>query len=261
MRFVKKLSGHSGCDVYLMTDQNLFVRKISASIEYNTRLEKQMRKQVSFSSSFIKTPTVWRSGHTSDGLFYFDMQYIKGVSFFEYIQKSNISAVKAKFTAILNYISESNDIGDNIAADIKVKIDSLDLPEKYDIFKQYCMDYNWEKINKSYCHGDLTFENIIIWNDEIYFIDFLDSFTDTNLIDYSKIFQELYAFWSYRNKAKKFNIKYVILDEMIHLDPVERQATIRLLVLSLLRIIPYSEQEDIDFLCEQMNYILESKNE
>lgn len=261
MRFVKKLSGHSGCDVHLMTDKDMFVRKVSANVDYNSRLEEQMRKQVNFSSSFIKTPTVFQSGYTSEGLFYFDMQYIKGVSFFEYIQKNNISSVKSKFTQILKYLSESNEINDNIAHDIRLKTKSLTLSNEYDIYKQYCLDYDWKSVSKSYCHGDLTFENIIIWNEEIYFIDFLDSFTDTRLIDYSKIYQELYAFWSFRNKAKRFNIKYVILDEMVSLSPVERQATLRLLILSLLRIIPYSEQKDIDFLCEQMDYILESKSE
>ena len=261
MRFVKKLSGHSGCNVHLMSEQDLFVRKVSASIEYNCRLEEQMRKQINFSSSFIKTPTVFHSGHTSTGLFYFDMQYIIGVSFFEYIQKNNISSVKSKFAEILKYLSESNEINDNITSDVQLKIESLKLPDKYNIYKHYCLNYDWKLVNKSYCHGDLTFENIIIWNEEIYFIDFLDSFTDTKLIDYSKVYQELYAFWSFRNKTKRFNIKYVILDEMISLSPVERQATLRLLILSLLRIIPYSEQKDIDFLCEQMDYILESESE
>ena len=261
MRFVKKLSGHSGCDVNLMSDQDLFVRKVSASIDYNSRLEEQMRKQINFSSSFIKTPVVWRSGYTSDGLFYFDMQYIKGVSFFEYIQKNSIASVKAKLKIILDYISESNEISEGISLDITSKINSLQIDRKYDRYKEYCLNFDWQQVNKSYCHGDLTFENIIIWNEEVYFIDFLDSFTDTKLIDYSKIFQELYAFWSYRNKAKKFNIKYVILDEMVNLVAVTREATLRLLVLSLLRILPYSDKDECQFLEEQMKYILENNGE
>jgi thiamine kinase-like enzyme len=189
------------------------------------------------------------------------MEYVRGVSFFEYIQKHSIELAKAKFQSILDYISESNEINENISLDITKKIDSLKLHSRYDIYKKYCSDFDWGQINKSYCHGDLTFENIIISNDEIYFIDFLDSFTDTKLIDYSKIFQELYAFWSFRNKDKKFNIKYVILDKMVNLSPTDRDATLRLLVLSLLRILPYSGQEDCQFLEEQMKYISESESE
>ena len=171
--------------------------------DYNERLKRQMVKQQSFSSSFIKRPDVYQHGVTSEGLFYFDMEYIKGVSFFEYVQKHNISSVKSKFKTILDYISESNEISEDISLDITTKISSLQLDHKYNIYKDYCLNFDWHSVNKSYCHGDLTFENIIISNEEIYFIDFLDSFTDTKLIDYSKIFQELYAFWSFRNKDKK----------------------------------------------------------
>ena len=257
---IKKMSGHSGCDVYLMSDeqQKLYVRKISANDQYNERLKRQMFKQQSFYSFFIKRPDVYQHGVTSEGLFYFDMEYVRGVSFFEYVQKNSIASVKAKFKIILDYISESNEISEGISLDITSKINSLQIDSKYDRYKQYCLDFDWQQVNKSYCHGDLTFENIIISNEEIYFIDFLDSFTDTKLIDYSKIFQELYAFWSFRNKDKKFNIKYVILDEMVNLVASTREATLRLLVLSLLRILPYSDETECSFLEEQMKYIMEN---
>ncbi len=257
----KKMAGHSGCEVYLMKEQEVFVRKISANLQYNSRLENQMKKQQSFHSSIIKKPAVFSHGYNCDGLFYFDMEYIKGTSFFEYVQKQSIDSAKTKFQAILDYICESNEISEDIALDITNKVDSLKLHPRFDVYKEYCLDFTWNKINKSYCHGDLTFENIIISNEQIYFIDFLDSFTDTKLIDYSKIFQELYTFWSFRNKNKKFNIKYVILDEMVALSLLHRQATIRLLILNLLRIIPYSKQKGCDFLDEQIRYILDSKNE
>lgn len=265
MEIIKKMSGHSGCEVYLMIDpkmKKMFIRKISSSVKYNQRLKKQMIKQQKFKSSFIKKPSIFSSGFTSlENLFYFDMEYVPGVSFFDYIQKQNIDSVKVKFKKILSYIYESNEINENISEDIINKLNNLKISSKFDTYKNFCLDFDWTLINKSYCHGDLTFENIIISNDNIYFIDFLDSFTDTKLIDYSKLYQELYAFWSYRNKNKKFNIKYIILDEMIKLSSFEYQATIRLLILSLMRIVPYSNEEECVFLEQQMKYILENINE
>lgn len=252
------MSGHSGCQIFHISDKNgSRVRKVSSNLKYNERLKRQMVKQDLFNSSKIKKPNVIRSGFDKDGLFYFDMEYINGISFFEYIEKNDIPSIKNKFEKILEYISENNEIGDNVSSNIKEKIKSLQLPDKYSFYKDYCLDYDWNKINKSYCHGDLTFENIIIFDENIYFIDFLDSFTDTKLIDYSKIYQELYSFWSFRNKPKKFNIKYVILDEMILLEEYQRQAALRLLILNLLRIIPYSKQKECDFVYGQMKYILE----
>ena len=91
---------------------------------------------------------------------------------------------------------------------------------------------------------------------KIYFIDFLDSFVDTKICDISKILQEIYAFWSIRKQPKKFNIKYIMIDEMLKERNVLGQASIKFLILNLLRILPYSQSSDVVYLKEQMNYII-----
>lgn len=49
MELVKTLSGHSGCNLYLYQDNNIyFVRKDSGKENYNRRLKKQFIKQRSF---------------------------------------------------------------------------------------------------------------------------------------------------------------------------------------------------------------------
>ena len=254
---VKKLNGHSGCNIELIKEKELFfVRKSSTKKSYNKRLEKQMLKQNLFSSSKIKTPIIYKTGYNKDNLYYYDMEYIKGV-FFEYIENQNIASIKNKFKVILDFISESNEISDNISSDTINKLNRLDVSKKYDNYINYCLDFSWEKINKSYCHGDLTFENIMIYDDKVYFIDFLDSYTDCKLLDFSKIFQEIYAFWSFRDKNVKFNIKYVILDEMIVLSNLHREASIRMLIINLLRILPYSDKQTTRFVDYQLKYIRE----
>ena len=45
---------------------------------------------------------------------------------------------------------------------------------------------------------------------------------------------------------------------MVNLMPAAREATLRLLVLSLLRILPYSDETECSFLEEQMKYIMEN---
>lgn len=44
------LGGHSGCQIFLMEDDDgqVFVRKISKDVDYNERLEVQSKKQASF---------------------------------------------------------------------------------------------------------------------------------------------------------------------------------------------------------------------
>ena len=50
----------------------------------------------------------------------------------------------------------------------------------------------------SFCHGDLTFTNIIFHPNRLYFIDFLDSFIDSYLVDFAKLKQDLYYCWNLR---------------------------------------------------------------
>jgi hypothetical protein len=77
---VKKLNGHSGCNIELIKEKDLFfVRKSSTKKSYNKRLEKQMLKQSLFSSSKIKTPIIYKTGYNKNNLYYYDMEYIKGV--------------------------------------------------------------------------------------------------------------------------------------------------------------------------------------
>lgn len=71
------LGGHSGCQIFLMEDDDgqVFVRKISKDVDYNERLEVQSKKQASFSGDPIRAPRVLDHGYTDDGLFFFDMEY------------------------------------------------------------------------------------------------------------------------------------------------------------------------------------------
>ena len=251
---VKKLNGHSGCEVYLMREEHSFVRKISSDVEYNQRLVSQMNKQGAFRNSTLKTPQIFNSGFMEDK-FYFDMEYIRGSNFHEFVQKENISNVKSKFATVIDFIETNTDLNESVKKDIQSKINNLQIDSQYDRYRDYCLDFDWNKIYKSYCHGDLTFENLIISGDEIYVIDFLDSFVDTKIMDYAKIFQELYCFWSYRELDKNFNIKYIILDQMIQLDNFKKQASLKLLTLNLLRILPYANEHTTQFVDYQLKYV------
>ena len=97
-----------------------------------------------------------------------------------------------------------------------------------------------------YCHGDLTFENIIVKNKKIYLIDFLDSYINSPLIDISKLQQDLILNWS--NRFKNENILCLIrnqwlynyldlfiADKRLSTEAIELQKKI-----TLLRILPYT---------------------
>lgn len=234
------LGGHSGCQIFLMEDDDgqVFVRKISKDVDYNERLEVQSKKQASFSGDPIRAPRVLDHGYTDDGLFFFDMEYVQGVTLAEYIKTMEIGKVKGIVESLVSSIVPNKPITVLESAvpveeifrkkllDLRGKLkdknnavinQSLDLLERHD----------WHKLTNSQCHGDMTLENIIVKDDRLYFIDFLDSFYDSWFLDIGTLLQDVQVMWSYRFE-KDVNMNTVLrlivfrdllLDEIRKVNP------------------------------------------
>lgn len=269
---VKNLGGHSGCKIFLYEENgNYFVRKFSASVEYNSRLEQQCRKQEEFKSCSVKVPRVFNRGYDKDGLFYFDMEYIQGITLAKYISKINVSAIGGIAKIITDNIdlknqgtvAESPAFADKIQ-DLKIKTTPLRRPV-LDAAISFLEDYNWKNFSCSLCHGDLTLENIIVKNNDIYFIDFLDSFYDSWLLDIGKLLQDLECMWSYRKldridtntKLRLVIFKNILLKKLISVNPEYIRDSYAALLLHLVRIYPYAaEAATLQYLDEQVERIL-----
>jgi tRNA A-37 threonylcarbamoyl transferase component Bud32 len=223
------LKGHSGCKV-LLIEKNV-VRKISSSNLYNQRLISQMDKQKKFSHDIIKTPRIIDSGITDDGNFYFDMEYIKGINLCEYFRK-NSSNDCIKIIKILTNRNKNYKI--NIKNEIKEKLNSLKV-NKED--HEMILSCDWI-VDSGYCHGDLTFENIIISNSDLYLIDFLDSFVDAPIIDESKLLQDSFCYWSFSDSLYVPKTKLFKICELF-----DTKQHFCMLLVHLLRIIPYADQK------------------
>lgn len=245
-----KLEGHSGCNLtFVKTKENFVIRKTSKSVEYNFRLIQQFEKQKNFLHNFIKTPKVYDNGIDNSGLFYFEMEYIKGLKFNEYVKSKKFNEVLEVFTKILNFVfaNFNNEVIDQ-SSQIISKIDSI---TKTKLIDNHTIDqlkqYSNLKLNMGYCHGDLTFENIIISNNEIYLIDFLDSYIESPIIDISKLIQEFDLNWSNRNSEfgntisliRNIFLKRKLYEKInkynINTFTVELQSK-----LTLMRILPYT---------------------
>lgn len=268
VEIIRKLQGHSGCEVFLCRRKDEFtVIKSSSDQSYNNRLMSQMSKQEIFYHKSIKKPKVLRSGiekQDKKEIFWFEMEYISGLPFFQYIETAGREEATAKFKKILNFINGNNALQENIESEVKEKIDSLekilDTDKKY--YLDYVKDFEWNRIKKSYSHGDLTFENIIVSKGDIHFIDFLDTFGSSKIIDYSKLMQDLVFGWSWRQKGKIPFVDLMIMERTLRgdLSEFDLSACKKMLVLNILRIIPYSK--DKSFLLDCLDYIeREFKNE
>ncbi len=199
----KKLNrGLSGCFLDLIGGN--IVKKISSNPAYNERLFLQIRKQQLFSSMeipYIKTPAIKHISHEDYKLF-FEMDFIEGLSFDEFCINADDKSLESFYNNLYSYIHslKSDDYysENEIKEILQAKIQSLEKNTQYvDVLSMLSLKV--QKCNggllKSFCHGDLSCLNIIIKGDEIYFIDFLDSFVDTPLIDLIKLKQDLKHYW------------------------------------------------------------------
>lgn len=255
---VKKLHGHSGCTVLLLRlNERLTVRKISPSEQYDIRIDKQRDKQDCFRSSVALAPRIYDSGIIGNRHF-FDMEFINGQTFSNFIEHGDQKSIFQIFEKLFDFVSKNNYIDETVECQVLNKIENMPLANEYNLYRDYCLDFDWSKIKKSYCHGDLTFENVMISNGEIYFIDFLDSFTNSKVIDYSKMLQDIILGWSWRDKNSKPYIKLIRMHEHLvnNIKDIEYEASKRMLVLSMLRILPYSvDTKTIDLINRNLKFI------
>lgn len=274
------LGGHSGCQIHLIEedDGNVFVRKISKDNEYNTRLEIQCEKQRTFKSRFIKAPTVYKQGYTKEGLFYFDMEYIQGMTLAEYIKTMEIGKVKGLVDSlILSLVPEQKevmteeekqkaiDIFSNKISELKKCL--ADKKEPVIAKALYLLEnHDWSVMKPSLCHGDMTLENIIIRNDCLYYIDFLDSFYDSWFLDVGTLLQDVQVMWSYRFQSevsmntvlRLIVFRDLLLDEINKIEPSYVIEIYYALLQKLIRIFPYiTDEKTYQFLLKKTDMILD----
>lgn len=269
------LGGHSGCKILLCEteDNKVFVRKISSDADYNKRLKIQAEKQAMFKSNTIKVPAVLEQGYTEEGLFYFDMEYVQGITMAEYMKSIEIGKVRGLVEAVVkNVVSDQNV---NSEVDVTVFTDKIDsLKEKLkdknnpviDDAIEMLSNHSWGKFVQSSCHGDLTLENIIVKDNQLYLIDFLDSFYDCWIMDISTLMQDVQTMWSYRyqDKVNINTLLRLIVFRDILMDTVKEIAVddyvevYYALLLKLIRIYPYTKDErTYSFLNEKTKSIMD----
>ena len=280
---LKRLTGHSGCDITLCRANGIFVRKRSSSQKYNRRLKKQYRKQQRFvpKTENVLAPRPLSCG-TENGLFYFDMEFVRGKTLAEYTAEMKISEI-ADYVDVLFESLEFSPLRHSFDARGKQaifseKIETLNaqlqsntkLGEAFGILK----NFDWSSVPETPCHGDLTLENILVSdNGKLYLFDFLDSFFNSWMIDIAKLLQDLELKWSFRHSSLTTaqELRLLVAKEMIverivsFKDGMRHMAAIyHLLLLNVLRIYPYAKDEvTYAFLDSSVEYLLEKlrKNE
>lgn len=269
------LGGHSGCQILLCEaeDGETYVRKISSSINYNERLLTQKEKQENFRKGLIKVPEVLREGYLSNGLYYFDMEYIHGITLAEYIKEVEVNEIKGIVDVLISSAQSERECRNGAPSPQAFQVKIMDLKKKLSKLNNGIINeaiellsaHDWSGIFSSACHGDMTLENIIVRNNELYLIDFLDSFFDSWIFDLSTILQDVEVLWHYREEKIDNNtvirliiMRDLIFDRMQELMGEEYIEVYYALLLKLIRIYPYTNDElTYDFLNKKTNEIMD----
>jgi tRNA A-37 threonylcarbamoyl transferase component Bud32 len=193
-------NGLSGCKLKLLNNTTL--RKYSSSEEYNSRLLKQIDKQNFFHKLILKnidTPKVLNVN--KENLCFFDMEYIHGMSFYDFFSSANKEDIDFVLETLFCYFDYTSSCFKMVESNIQIldKIQTLKQNSHHKNFIEYLENFikkNPVIVPNTFCHGDLTFSNILFHPNRLFFIDFLDCYVDSFLCDLVKIKQDLYYHWS-----------------------------------------------------------------
>ena len=264
MKSMFSIKGNSGCNIEILNDK---VIKYATDKKYNHRLKEQHDKQKSFSNSIFKTPTIYDEGYKNDN-YYFLMEFIPYKTFdkiFNGADKRTLDFISSKLINFIDLNQSKHELIDrsvilNKFEDTKNKIrvlKNIDFSYLNSLF--YSLDTTLS-IPTSYCHGDLTFSNMLFDKEDVVLLDFLDTFLDSPLQDIVKLRQDTKYFWSLNMITHKFDtvklkqclsyIDKIITKEFSKYDYYNNYYNM-FQVLNLMRIIPYcSNEKHVKFLRE-----------
>jgi hypothetical protein len=163
---------------------------------------------------YLTVPEIHRVGLERGGLLFYEMDYISGVSFGDYTNTAGMHQILTTMSAVIKWIEDQMAISTpdttfQISTIIEAKKTQLRdrLPTEYGCLIDMLPPVPPAELAVTFCHGDLTFENIIVdSHGEPCLIDPLDSYMPCYFADVTKLAKELWSFWSQLSSGNHVNI-------------------------------------------------------
>ena len=274
------LKGLSKDSVRLVYDENnIFVRKTAQNFTNSQRLKEQYNLIKNWKEVYIKVPKLFKSGINHKSKFYFDMEFINEPSLshiFNYASHDNNIRSRKAFLILASYFERQFDsqllpnkhqILYRINEKLKLlviffnNLKNYKIDEKvFKVLNKYIEHLNSLDLSSSWdsckniqysIHGDLTFSNVLMSRNDLYFIDLNRHFLgNTILSDVSKLLFDLdfclsiklennnldvdISILNYFSKIKKNIINMSTLNIDYYLDIKDL-----LLIIEALRVLQY----------------------
>jgi RIO-like serine/threonine protein kinase len=264
-----KIQGHSGCSLNIIEGPSHLLVEKCCDASYLPRLKQQQKKQSDMYSMMshgavggIKVPhSTWENNKIV-------MDYIYSKDFVEFFECATVEDIRHLVYCLINYIDMECMHCERKIVDKDVfikKLDSVyetclkndivdnDKAKNYvDIAKDIVNSFNVIELPIGICHGDLTFSNVL-FSDNIYLIDFLDSFVETPLQDIVKLRQDTRYHWSLLMTSHNYNGAHInTVFEYIDKELEKRYKNAyfykyydMLQCVNILRILPYIKEHSV----------------
>jgi tRNA A-37 threonylcarbamoyl transferase component Bud32 len=244
-----RVNGNS--NYIISVDDDKVIKK--SQIEDN-RLLLSAKKQIGFKSKYFKVPKIYNFDNRN-----ITMEYVKGDTFYDFFIRSSKRDLDEFIFKLEGYFNE-NIVG-NYEIPIKIIKDKLDTFNNNKRLLDMIKDIEYLKVKIGPCHGDFTLSNMI-FSDDIYLIDFLDSYLESPTMDILKLRQDTHLYWSFnmtkyiKDEVKlKIGLKYI--DDWIT-ETYDFEYYNLLQAINLYRIINYTSNKNVlDYLEKNISKLCE----
>ena len=240
-KIVKELSGHSGSTIYLMENtEKVFVRKIG-------NVDRNYERLILLWAEGYRVPKIYKYGPDE----ILDMEYIHGLDIKNYLIHNNVNLLTNFLCDIIDSFSD-NSVYKDYTEVYNHKLSYLSGNEGLTFTKEQLIDRLPKKLPQSTYHGDMTLENILYTNPGFCMIDPLMSEYDSYIFDIAKLRQDLECKWFIRKLNVKIDTKLQRIQEKLkkwYPDAFDDS----LLILMLLRVYPYCDDADKQFIVNEAN--------
>ncbi len=241
MKVVKELKGHSESEVLLMKDYDvLFVRKTKDVV----RNAERMRSL----SDIVNVPKIYSCDK------YLDMEYIHGLDMKQYLIYNKPDLLNEFIRELLSKLSINMTNKDYTNVYTK-KLNQVDMS-----FLSFSSDDLIDRLPKtlpsSNYVGDLTMDNILfdVNKNRFVLIDPITSDYDSFVFDIAKLNQDLMCGWFLRHTKLNLDSVLMTIKSNIDREYAEYSTNKYLVILMLLRVLPYCKiEQDKDFIHREIS--------
>jgi len=240
MSVIKELKGHSGSQVLLVQDQITFVRKIG-------NVDRNLERYLALSKLGLRVPNIIDQSVDS-----YDMEYIHNLDIKNYLFKNQIPDLFDFIKKTIIQLSV-NSVDKDYTAVYYKKLKDIDFSNLV-FTKEELIGQLPKILPSSEYHGDFTLENILydIVDKDFVLIDPLTSDYDSYVFDLAKLRQDVDCKWFIRNDDVYIDPKLQNLSEELSQE-FDTYANSYIVILMLLRVLPYAQGPDKDFIIKKAN--------